>query len=247
MQSAKSQLVGDYCFLFAPIPCPDGPPYRSGVLFVGPQRTLASWQDGTMFNGPQPVTRFQSADMHTSWTWVSDARMGNYGYFLTGEVGNDSMWRLFRMESDVARRSVLTLAPVRLASGCPRADFASLPDSLLAKEVADQYKDVCRSVVNHSYRNAVTQSRSIVEGIIWARLGATGGRDLFADLRTIKNLLETKKESCGWTELEYHLAHKLRLVHAQTHASQVAKSGRALTPEFALSAVEDLIELLRIW
>jgi hypothetical protein len=247
MQGAKSQLVGHYCFLFAPTPCPDGPPHRSGVLFVGPQKTQVTWHDESGRHVSHPVTRFQSADTHSSWGWMTDARMGNFGYFLTGETGSDSLWRLFRLESDAFRRSILTLAPVRLVSGCPQADFSSLPDPLLAKEVAEQYADVCRSVVNHSYRNAVTQSRSIVEGIIWARLGATGGRDLFADLRTIKNLLETEKESCGWTELEYHLAHKIRLVHAQTHASQVAKSGRALTPEFALSAVEDLIELLRIW
>jgi len=173
--------------------------------------------------------------------------MGSYGYFLTGVVGDDSLWRLFRLESDVFLRSIFTLAPVRLAAGCPQADFSSLSDPTLAQEITAQYADVCRSVVAHSYRNVVTQARNIVEGIIWARLGATGGRDLFADLRTIKNLLETKKGSSGWTELEYHLAHKIRLVHSQTHAAQVAKSGRALTPEFALSVAEDLIELLRIW
>jgi hypothetical protein len=142
---------------------------------------------------------------------------------------------------------VITLAPVRLTSGCPDADFSSLTDLTLVKEAAEQYADVCRSIVAHSYRNVVSQSRSIVEGIIWARLGASGGRDLFSDLRTIKSLIESQKDNCGWTELEYHLAHKIRLVHAQTRASQVAKSDRALTPEFALSVGEDLIELLRIW
>jgi hypothetical protein len=248
IQSARAQLVNDYAFLLAPIICPDGPPYRSGVLFVDPKPVNGvSWRDGSMIYHGANTIHYKSATNQVSWQWISDAQMGRYGYFLTGESGTDSLWRLFRLESDVFRRSILTLAPVRLASGCPQADFSGLPDPLLAEEVAEQYADVCRSVVNHGYRNAVTQSRSIVEGIVWARLGATGGRDLFADLQTIKKLIETQKDNCSWKELEYHLAHKIRLVHAQTHASKVAKSGRALTPEFALSAVEDLIELLRIW
>lgn len=248
IQRARSELSNNYSWLFAPIACPDGPPYRTGLLFVDPNKINAvSWSDGSMIYHGYTAIRYKAATPQASWNWVSDARMGRYGYFLTGVVGDDSLWRLFRLESNAFLRSVFTLAPVRLAAGLPQADFSTLRDATLAQEVAAQYADVCRSVVAHSYRNVVTHARNIVEGIIWSRLGTTGGRDLFADLRTIKNLLETQKPSCGWTELEYHLAHKIRLVHSQTHAAQVAKSGRALTPEFALSVAEDLIELLRTW
>lgn len=91
-----------------------------------------------------------------------------------------------------------------------------------------------------------------MEGLLSARLKAAGhhaSRDLFGDLQTVKRLLEDDKQrdNCGWEQLEYHLAHKIRLVHSQTHPSQTVKTGRALSPEFALSVVEDLIELLRCW
>jgi hypothetical protein len=45
--------------------------------------------------------------------------------------------------------------------------------------------------------------------------------------------------------MDYHLAQKIRLVHGQTHPPQVGVSGVALRPEFALSVVEDLVELLK--
>lgn len=50
-----------------------------------------------------------------------------------------------------------------------------------------------------------------------------------------------------WTDLEYHLAHKIRIVHSQTHATQAAKPGRALNPELAFSVAQDLFQLLRLW
>ena len=100
---------------------------------------------------------------------------------------------------------------------------------LPAAELGAQYRDLCRSVVGHGYRDVVT--KCIVEGFVSERLKASGypgGRDLFDDLQTVKKLLEDpqQRDTCGWTHLEYHLAHKIRLVHGQTHATQTAKSGR---------------------
>jgi hypothetical protein len=185
--------------------------------------------------------------MQAQWDWIGDARMGRYGYFLTGTVGDSSLCRLFRLESDALFRSIFTLAPVLLSAGCPQANFTSLTNPTLKDELTVQYTDFCQSVTRHSYRQAVTTARNIVEGILWARLGESGGRDLFAHLKVIKKALENEKDNSGWTDLEYHLAHKIRLAHARTHATQAVKVGRALTPAFALSAAEDLIELLRIW
>jgi hypothetical protein len=216
-------------------------------MFVQPETVKMPWKDGSQpFHG-YALLCYRAATAHAGWSWISDARDGRHGYFLTGTVGDDSLWRLFRLETDTFQRSVFTLSPVRLAAGCPDADFSSVSIPLLAQELAAQYAELCRSVVSHSYRDVVTKARNIVEGLMWARLGATGGRDLAAHLKTVKDLLESQRETCGWTDLEYHLAHKIRLLHARTHAPQTAKTGRALTPEFALSAAEDLIELLRSW
>jgi hypothetical protein len=103
-----------------------------------------------------------------------------------------------------------------------------------------------------AYRDVVTKARNIVEGLVSARLKAAGfstSRDLFGDLQTVKKFLEDDKrrDACGWTQLEYHLAHRIRLVHSQTRPTQTVKAGRTLRPEFALSGVEDLIELLTSW
>ena len=108
------------------------------------------------------------------WTWLNEMRAGQSGYFLTGTVGDSSLWRLFRVETDAFRRAVFTLSPVRLTAGCPRADFSSLSDPLLASEVTAQYRDLCASVVSHAYRDVVTKARNIVEGLVSTRLKAAG-------------------------------------------------------------------------
>jgi len=196
------------------------------------------------------MVQYGAATARVSWNWIEEARIGRYGYFLTGIVGDDSLWRLFRLEADTFQRSVFTLAPVRLIKGCPQTDFSNVNDPLLVQEIDAQYADLCQSIATHGYRDVVTKARNITEGLISARLSAAGHptrRDLFNDLQTVKKLIEGQKGTCGWRELEYHLAHKIRLPHAQTHATQIAKTGRILKPEFALSVAENLIELLTIW
>jgi hypothetical protein len=252
ISAAKGELNSDKCSLFAPISCPDGPPYRSALLFVFQKSIGMPWCDGSQTFPASSMFQYETVTTRAPWQWISEARQGRFGYFLTGTVGTDSLWRLFRLETDAFHRAIFTLVPVRLSSGCPHADFSSVSTPLLAEELAAQYGDLRRSVVEHSYRDVVTKARSIVEGLISERLKALGcpvGRDLFDDLQTIKKLLEDShlRDTCGWTHIEYHLAHKIRLVHGQTHATQTAKSGRVLRPEFALSVVEDLVELLCIW
>jgi hypothetical protein len=250
---ARGQLANDNCSLLVPIPCPDGPPNRSALLFTY-QQTLngVSWLDLTQSFHGDKMLQFKPTTTQGPWQWLSEVRAGQSGYFLTGIVGDSSLWRLFRLETDTFHRAIFTLCPVRLSAGCRPADFSGLSDSLLAAELAAQYRDLCASVVAHGYRDVVTKARNIVEGLVSARLSATGRpvrRDLFSDLQSIKKMLEDDKlrDSCGWTQLEYHLAHKIRLLHGQTHPTQAAKTERVLRPEFALSVVEDLTELLTIW
>lgn len=253
MVRARGQLGGGNCWLLVPVECPDGPPHRSALLFVFQQEMPGmSWRDeGQIFHGDK-LLLYRPTTTQAPWAWLNEMRTGQSGYFLTGTVGDSSLWRLFRLETDAFHRAVFTLSPVRLTAGCPRADFSSVSDPLLATELAAQYRDLCGSLVAHGYRDVVTKARNIVEGLVSARLKAAGqptSRDLFGDLQTVKKLLEDDKrqDACGWTQVEYHLAHKIRLVHSQTHPTQTAKVGRALRPESALSVVEDLIELLTVW
>jgi hypothetical protein len=183
---ARATLASKHYFLFAPLDCPDGPPYRSCLMFAFLEALNGMpWQDGPMIYHGYTMLKYGPATAQARWNWLDDARMGRYGYFLTGTVGDDSLWRLFRLETDAFQRSVFTLAPVRLAAGCPQADFSSVSIPLLAQELTAQYGDLCRSVQSHSYRDVVTKARNIVEGLVWGRLGAVGGRDLFADLKTV--------------------------------------------------------------
>jgi hypothetical protein len=250
---ARGQLANDNCSLFVSIPCPDGPPNRSALLFTYQQALNGmSWLDETQSFHGDKMLQFKPTTTQGPWQWLSEVRAGQSGYFLTGTVGDTSLWRLFRLETDAFHRAIFTLSPLRLSAGCPQADFSGLSDPLLAAELAAQYRDLCASVMGHGYRDVVTKARNIVEGLVSARLKAAGrasNRDLFGDLQAVKKLLEDDKhrETCGWGQLEYHLAHKIRLVHGQTHPTQTAKTGRVLRPEFALSVVEDLIELLSIW
>ncbi len=44
--------------------------------------------------------------------------------------------------------------------------------------------------------------------------------------------------------LDYHLMSKLRILHGQCHSDRVMISGRLVEPEFALTVVADLVQVL---
>jgi hypothetical protein len=242
MSAARAWLMGEQHWLLALALCPDGPPHRLAFLFVkqNEPRTI-TFQDGSYTKLATKVFWYRRATPVTS--------LGP-GFFLTGTVDNGSIWRVFRQELDPFNRWVLTLSPVHLSSQCPRPDFSSLKTPLVAAEVAAQYEDMVRAITTNSYRDVVTKAKNITEAIVAERLGKTEkSRDLFENLKAVRKFLDDpqQRDACGWTDLEYHLANKIRLVHGQTHATGPARLGRPLRPEFALSTVEDLIDLLYSW
>ena len=83
-----------------------------------------------------------------------------------------------------------------------------------------------------------------MEAIIAYKLNLLDGKDrLFEGLRLIEKILNDSKQrdTCGWTDLQYHIAHKIRILHGRTHATTRVP----LRPELALSTVEDLNCFLR--
>ena len=250
---ARAELTNSRCGLFGVVECPEGPPYRSGFFFTFQEEISGMfWRDETRSHSGAQMRRFSVVTNSGSWGWLTDARRGVPGYLLTGDAKDASLWRVFRLESDALNRTFFTLAPVRFAGRTVTADFSSIHESLLASEIKMQYQDLCKSVIQHAYRDVVTKARNIVEALVADRLRMQGqgasGR-LFDDLQLVRKLLESDstRDSCGWTDLEYHLCHKIRLLHARTHPSQVQAAATALLPEFALSVIEDLNELLRAW
>ncbi len=250
---AQGQLLSPTCHLFRPLQSPDGPPYRSGMIFVSRGlQSGVSWRDGSCISHGSQMQKYAAATTYVDYDWAQDARRGRPGYFLTGQSTESALWRVFRLEPDVAGRQILTIAPVQVSPKCPRADFSSVTEPVLRVEIAVQYDEFCQRVAASAYRDLLTKARNVTEGLVSAKLSAQGhrnGRDLWEDLQTVRGLLESPaaRNSCGWSDIEYHLAHKIRLLHAQTHTGNVAESGRPIRPEFALSVAEDLVELMRIW
>jgi hypothetical protein len=250
LNRARGQLASGRAFLL-PVPCPDGPPYRSFLYFTFQgTATGVSWHDGPHIRNGYSMQVYRATTDQAPYTWISDARQGNPGYFVTGPAGQDSLWRILRIESDALHRVVFTLAPVRWNARCPAVDFSKVPNVALATELQQQYDDLCRSVTNSAYRDIATKARNIAEGAISARLAETGQQSsgrLFEDLQSVQKLLSDSqtRNCCGFRDIDYHLAQKIRLVHGRTHAAQVGVSGPFLRPEFALTVVEDLIELLK--
>ena len=108
------------------------------------------------------------------------------------------------------------------------------------------YSDFCERVVQNAYRDVPTKARNIVEWMVTWKLRSQGHKatgKLGDDLNTVKQLLTDPKTraNCGWTDLEYTLANKIRLVHARTHLEN-AVANLPLRPEFGLSVVQDLSE-----
>jgi hypothetical protein len=243
---ARTWLASDRCWLMTFTASPDGPPHRWGLLFIFVDEIVVTFQDGSYTRPGKRALRYRRATKATSLTSYSESS----GYFLTGMEKDGALWRLTRQELDLLNQWVVTLAPVRLSSQMPRADFSSLKAPLLAKELAAQYDDLVRAITANTYREVVTKAKNIVEAIVADRLGTVEtSRDLHTNLQTIRKLMEANPEdgASGWSYLEYHLMQKMRLLHGQTHPTGPSKIGRSLRPEFALSTVEDLIELLRVW
>jgi len=214
-------------------------------------RSGVSWID---CNGSRhgAMTRFYGVTTPVSPVlWNNDARLGRVGYFLTGHSAESTLWRVFRVEVDALERMIMTLRPVQLAPDLPRVDFSTFTDSDLRLEVIALYEEFCQRVVQHAYRDVPTKDRNIVEGMVAHKLRSqsrTATKRLGEDLNLVKRLLEDSqtRATCGWQDLEYALANKIRLIHGRTHPES-ATSSLPMRPEFSLSIVEDLNELLRIW
>ena len=240
--------AGRFCFLFrVPTGLPTGPFFI--LRFREQLRECLGMMAPTFAHG-YSFEVYAAATDQAPYTWISEARQGNLGYFVTGPTGQDSLWRIFRIEGDVFHRVVFTLAPVRWNASCPAVDFSKIPNVALATELRQQYDDLCRSVTSVAYRDIATKARNIAEGAISARLAETGQASsgkIFEDLQSVQKLLSDPqtRNACGFRDLDYHLAQKIRLVHGKTHAPQVGASGTPLWPEFALSVVADLVELLK--
>lgn len=190
---------------------------------------------------------YTAATTNGNYVWALDDERGQPGFFLTGRPSKSALWRVFRVEDSLGR-TVVTLAPVTFAPCCPNANFSSISDDDRQSKVAAEYQALCQSIAQSAYRTIPTKARGIVESLLTEKLlkqGRAAKGELGKDLKDVKVLLEDAKErgSCGWTDMEYTLMNKTRLVHGMTHL----ENPEPLSPEFAMSVVADLAELLTRW
>ena len=245
IKSAIPTLVTDQCHLLFLFASPDGPPFRSARSFVYVDKPSISWQENSHNYHNQPALRFRTPGLHDGYTWESDLHNAMSGWFVTGTSGATALWKVARYEVDALGHWIFTLAPVQSAAGMPRLDLSRIKDELLRKELLAQYEELQGSVSRHAYRDVVTKARNITEGVLkWVLIeaGNEPGRDLFDHLRQLQKLVEQRLAPIS--DLSYHLAHKIRLLHARTHPQTAGSKEMSVSPEFALTCLEDLKEIL---
>lgn len=227
------------------------PPYEQGReavarIFVFDKEQKVSLS-GSLSN--QPITKYVSPQQGSGHVWVSDWQQGRAGYFLTGYSVSADLWKIVRMDVDAFGSVILVLNPMRLLAGLPNLRFGNISDALARGEIEQHYAELQTAIASHSYRAMITHARSVVEAVLgyWlAANGQTPGKDLGNHLKLVRKLRKAATGELTWfSDLGYHSAHKIRLLHARTHVDRAAKQGRSVQPELALSCLEDLKEILR--
>jgi len=247
LAAAKQEVQGLHPLLLLTVQSPDGPPYRSGVVFRRNQTVAINWTDGRHGKPATNAEEYLAAVSLRMYPWGSDLMRNKPGYFLSGPSEADTLWRVARVEFDVVGRQLFTLSPVRLASGLPEVDFSAITNDLLRQKLAADWKDVQRCVANNLYLSLLTAAKNVAESLVFFALGHPQGKlTLERGLNELGKSLTAKQPlALPFEFLDYHLISKLRILHGHTHSDRVIISGRLVEPEFALTVVQDLVQVLR--
>jgi hypothetical protein len=244
---ARTELQGQYPLLLLTMRCPDGPPYRSGVIFRRNQAVSINWTDGRHGKPAIAAEEYLAAVTLSMYSWGSDLMRGAPGYFLSGPSEASTLWKIARVEFDVAGKQIFTLSPVRLASGLPEVDFSSIANDILRQKLESDWSEVQRCVAGNIAFSLITAAKNIAESLVLAALGNSPGRMTFDHgLAEVGERLKAKQAlALPFDFLDYHLMSKLRILHGNCHSDRVVVSGRLVEPEFALTVVTDLVQVLR--
>lgn len=247
MAQAKRELQGQYPFLLLTMPCPDGPPYRSGVVFRRNKTVNINWSDGRHGKPAIDAEEYLAAVTLSKYPWGSDLIRGAPGYFLSGPSEASTLWKIARVEFDVASRQIFTLSPARLASGLPDVDFSLIANDVLRQKLEVDWLEVQRCLAGNIAFSLITAAKNVAESLVLAALDNAPGRMTFDQgLTELSERLRTKQTlAFPFDFLDYHLMSKLRILHGQCHSDRVVVSGRLVEPEFALTVAADLVQVLR--
>jgi len=248
LAQAKSELEGKHpSLLLLPVPCPDGSPYRSGVIFRRSQTVNIHWTDGMHGKPAIAAQEYLAAVTLNMYSWGSDLMRGAPGYFLSGPSEASTLWKIARVEFDLAGRHIFTLSPVRLASGLPYVDFSTVANEILRQKLEVDWAELQRCMTGNITFGLITAAKNVAESLVLVALGDAPGRMTFdGGLTELGKRLKAKQPLALRLDfLEYHLMSKLRILHGQCHSDRVLISGRLVDPEFALTVAADLVQVLR--
>ena len=244
---AKREIQGQYPLLLLTMPCPDGPPYRSGVIFRYNQTVNINWTDCRHGKPAIAAEEYLAAVTLSMYPWGSDLMRGAPGYFLSGPSEASTLWKITRVEFDMAERQIFTLSPVQRASGLPDVNFSSIASDLLRQKLEADWSEVQRCLAGNIAFSLITAAKNVAESLVIVAIGNPLGRMTFdQSLTEVGERLKAKQAlALPLDFLAYHLMSKLRILHGQCHSDRVVISGRLVEPEFALTVVADLVQVLR--
>jgi hypothetical protein len=246
-QGAWNSIHDRFAYLAAKIASPDGPPTLVLLLYGWKGQTLFTYRVGSRPHHGEYGTVYQVAGPGQGGGWESEVNRGVYGYFLIGAPQGSNLWRIYRAEVDHVGRYNFSVTPVSLPHGLPAPDFKSV-DHDIREEMLLHWQELERAYVEHRSYALVTAAKNLGEGLLCWKLGDQIGRkrpDIGNLLPALKLILDDKdaREGAPFSDLDYHLLSKLRLLHARTHPERATRD--RLTPELALSAAQDIVAVLR--
>jgi hypothetical protein len=247
LRSAGTAFADRFAPVAVKLPSADDPPAQTLIVFnwqtAGPMSYVSS---GRSFHGVD-AEMYAAATPGQRMAWESDLHQSKFGYFLIGSERQSNLWRVYRVETDYINRFVFSIVPVTLVNGTPSLRLERLDDPEIRTEVGNHWKDLQTALDHHRYRSLITAAKNIAEGLLYfgIRDRLEGKRaDIGSMLPLLRDLLPAKRSAkLPFTELDYHLMSKLRILHQRTHVEKGI--AQPLRPELALTVVQDLVEILR--
>jgi hypothetical protein len=247
IQRSWNSLNERFAHIGVKLPSADGLPAQSLIVFLwrtaGPISYAVSGR--SFYKSKLPPTSQEHRD--NRWSGRARCHQGRLGYFLIGSARTGNLWRVVRVETDYANRFVFTILPVTLANGLPSPRFERIKDSEIRTEIEHHWRDLQNALEHHSHRALVAAAKNVAEGLLYIETRELLGNkraDIGNVLPILRDLLAKKEtKELPFTELDYHLMSKLRLLHQRTHVEQGIS--RPLQPELALTVAQDLAEVLR--
>jgi hypothetical protein len=235
MQASHPDLL--LCFLNPS----DDHRFRTAKVFKQSGNTLHRYRDASGEVREPYSTHYMATG--GGQPWHEDFRKGREGMFLTGEYGPTNVWRVFRIDCDVFQSSIVTLTPLVITGGFPPLDLSSVADARRRTEIIGLYDELQSSVLNQTYRSVITKAKDIAEALLPLKASVSPGRTFSDTLQRVRKLIDSKQSDVPL--LTYHICEKLRLLHQRTHPDRAYE--QPVTPEVALAAAQDLVEVLKEW